>query len=76
MTTNPALREVNDHLSNWLLRRRLLEAGRWSLRGLALGLGLALVLSMVARVTPLQPVPVLIGLSVALALTGFGMDKF
>src|SRR5215212_11847960 len=73
-TQDPSLRDLDNQFAGWLLRLRLRDALLWSLRGLAAGLAVALVLSLVAWLRPFQPVPVLIGLSRALALTGLGLS--
>jgi hypothetical protein len=72
MTTNAHFREVEDALSGWLWWARARAALLWSVRGLAVGLAVALGISLVARLTPLQPLPVLIGIAVACALLAAG----
>jgi hypothetical protein len=70
---DPSLQELEDQLAGWVLRLRLRDALSWSLRGLAAGLAVALFLSLVAWLRPWQPVPVLAGLSLGLALAGLGL---
>lgn len=60
--------ELNEHLSNWLLRWRLTQTAPWAIRGGAAGLAAALAFSLVARARPLVPVPVLVAFSLALVL--------
>lgn len=67
---NPHLRELDDHLSQWLLRLRARDALSMAVRGLAAGLAAGLGLALIARLTPLQPVQTLILFAVMLALTG------
>jgi hypothetical protein len=70
MITDVHLREIDDSLSGWLRRLRLREAMQWAVRGLAVGLAAGLGLSLVGRLAPWQPLPVLIALSVTLAILG------
>jgi len=65
--------ELRDLVSLWLLRWRLREAAIWAVRGLAGGLAAGLGLTLVARLMPLQPVPVLIAGSIAFALGGMAL---
>ncbi|MBI4771603.1 MAG: hypothetical protein HY784_14630 [Chloroflexi bacterium] len=60
--------ELNQLVSRWLLRRRLSEALTWAGRGLAGGLAAGVGLALVARLTPLRPLPTLIWLTAAFAL--------
>jgi len=69
MTDNPHLRELNDALSGWLRRLRARQAVQWAVRGLAFGITAALGLALVARLMPWQPLPVLVALSVSLAVS-------
>ncbi len=62
--------ELNQLVSRWLLRRRLSEALTWAGRGLAGGLAAGVGLALVARLTPLRPLPTLIWLTAAFALGG------
>src|SRR5215210_5109866 len=72
-TPDVSLREIESRLSDWLVRLRLRDALLWSLRGLTGGLALGLVLSLLARLRPFQPVPVLMVFSLSFALAGFGL---
>src|SRR5437016_4790045 len=71
MIANAHLHEVEQRLSYWLVRLRLRAALLWSVRGLAGGLAVGLVLSLIARFQPFQTVRALIVLSTSLALAGF-----
>jgi hypothetical protein len=46
--THPAVIDLNYHLDRWVRRYRLQRAVRWSLRGAALALALALLITVVA----------------------------
>lgn len=70
MVADIHLRDVDACLSAWLRRLRFREAMQWAVRGLAAGLAIALGLALVARLVPWQSLPVLISLSVTLALAG------
>jgi uncharacterized membrane protein YgaE (UPF0421/DUF939 family) len=67
------LRDIEEHLSGWLVRLRLRDALVWSVRGLVAGLAVGLGLSLVARLRPVLPVPALVGLSLSAALVGFAL---
>lgn len=73
MTTTAAFRELDERLSAWLLRWRAREAVRWGVRGLAAGLAAGLGLALIARLAPLQPVPVLALWAAGLAVGGLGL---
>ncbi len=70
MTANSHLHELDDALSGWLRRLRARDALQWAVRGLAAGLAAGLGFSLVGRLAPWQPLPVLIALSVTLAFVG------
>src|SRR3979411_1742363 len=73
MNTDQSLRELEGRLSNWLIRLRLRDAFLWAPRGLVAGLGLGLALSVLARLSPFETIPVLAGQSSGLALAGLGL---
>jgi len=71
--TDPAFREVEQHLDAWTLRLRLRDAFVWSLRGLGAGLAAGLVLAVIARLRPFLTESMLIGLAAGFGLAGFGL---
>lgn len=48
MTTNASSAQLNHHLDRWVRRYRVQRAVRWSLRGAALALAVALIITVVA----------------------------
>jgi hypothetical protein len=70
MTASSATYEINRSLGLWLLRLRLRDAIRWSLRGLSGGLAVGLGLALVARLRPLFTANELIPYCAALAGAG------
>ncbi len=62
--------ELESQVRAWSRRARLQHSIALSLFGASCGLGLALIIALAARLTPLFDQPTLIGLSAALAVAG------
>jgi hypothetical protein len=65
-----ALTELNHQLDGWLRRYRLQRAVRWSLRGTALALGMALVITLIAVLRGLLLQVEFIALAIGLMVIG------
>jgi hypothetical protein len=62
--------ELENQVRVWSRRARLQHSVALSFFGVSCGLGLALIIALAARLTPLLDQPTLVGLSVALAVAG------
>ncbi len=67
---NAHANEITAHIKRWSLRARWQRGLAWLAIGLAIGLGCALLLSLIARVTPVASSRVVAIFAVALALLG------
>src|SRR5947209_13714603 len=65
-----SFRELEGRFTRWVRRLRRRDAVTWAPRGLAVGLAVALGLSLAAWLLPYATVPTLVGLSVGCALVG------
>src|SRR3990172_5032378 len=61
---------LSEIMAGWDNRYRVQQSLVWAPRGLAMGLGVALLVALAARLFPLFDVPVLLTLSGAAALVG------
>lgn len=62
--------ELRESIRAWSRRARLQHSVSLVFFGLACGLGIALLIALASRVFPLMSTPALVGLSIALAVTG------